>query len=204
MSDLFLSELKYELVLASGSPRRRELLQGLGRAFRIIVPDVDEAVHPGEAPAALCARLAEEKARAVAESPGCENSLVIAADTIVVVDGLILGKPADGADGLRMLGRLQGRSHEVLTGVSVRWKDRHLSAVERTVVTFRALSSMDMEAYAATGEGLDKAGAYAIQGRGALIVESIDGDYFNVVGLPLCRLGKMLEELGPDLWEYRR
>lgn len=186
-----------DIVLASGSPRRRELLTALGWTFRIIVPDVDETAFPGEAPTELCLRLAAAKAEAVAERNG--NSLIVAADTIVLLDGKILGKPADAAESLRMIRSLQGRVHEVLTGVGVAWKGRRANAVERTVVRFRALDEDSLQAYAATGEGRDKAGAYAIQGRGALLVSSIDGDYFNVVGLPLCRLSLLIEEMGLPL-----
>ncbi len=191
------------IVLASGSPRRRRLLEGLGWPFRVVVPEADESIDPSESPAEACGRLAAAKASAVAERVG-PDALVIAADTIVVVDRSILGKPVDGEDGLRMLRLLRGRSHEVLTGVGVYWKDRRLAEVERSLVTFRDLSDADVEAYAATGEGRDKAGAYAIQGRGSLLVSGIEGDYFNVVGLPLCRLGMMLENLGLRPLTYRR
>ncbi|MDR1874565.1 MAG: Maf family protein [Synergistaceae bacterium] len=202
-----ISGLKIDVVLASGSPRRRELLQGLGWNFRVVVPEVDESVLPRESPEELCLRLSVAKAGAAMELRGGKihvdgEVLVIAADTVVVVDGSILGKPADEADSLRMLRLLRGRSHEVLTGVSVinsNIEERRLSALERTVVTFRPLSDADVAAYAATGEGTDKAGAYAIQGRGSLLASSIEGDYFNVVGLPLCRLGTMIEELGINL-----
>ncbi|MBQ9564794.1 MAG: septum formation inhibitor Maf [Synergistaceae bacterium] len=185
------------ILLASGSPRRRALLKDLGWEFEVCSPDVDESHLPNERPEALCERLSRLKAKAVT---GVDDAtLVIAADTIVVVDGKVLGKPADREDARRMLGLLQGRAHEVMTGVALRRGGQLLSGLERTAVHFRPLSEDEIAAYAATGEGDDKAGAYAIQGRGALLIASIEGDYFNVVGLPLCRLGRMLEELGLTL-----
>ena len=181
------------ILLASGSPRRRALLAALGWRFEWTAPRVDESPLPGEAPEALWARL-----KAEAPEVG-EGVLVLAADTIVVVDGRVLGKPADLGESRNMLARLQGRRHEVLTGVALRWSGRTASAVERTEVCFRPLTPGEVAAYAATGEGMDKAGSYAIQGRGALLVSGIDGDYFNVVGLPLCRLGMLLESVGLSL-----
>ena len=187
-----------EVILASGSPRRRELLSALGWKFRVAVPCVDESPLPCEPPEALCARLAEAKAASV-RTAEAENVLIVAADTIVTVDGVTLGKPADGEDSLRMIRLLQGRTHEVMTGVAASWNGRALRGLERTWVTFRPLDDEAARAYVETGEGMDKAGAYAIQGKGALLVSSIEGDYFNVVGLPLCRLGAMIEELGLSL-----
>lgn len=184
------------ILLASGSPRRRALLAALGWRFEWTAPRVDESPLPGEAPEALCERLARLKAEAPEVGEGV---LVLAADTIVVVDGRVLGKPADLGESRNMLARLQGRRHEVLTGVALRWSGRTASAVERTEVCFRPLTPGEVAAYAATGEGMDKAGSYAIQGRGALLVSGIDGDYFNVVGLPLCRLGMLLESVGLSL-----
>ncbi len=184
------------ILLASGSPRRRALLAALGWRFEWTAPRVDESPLPGEAPEALCERLARLKAEAPEVGEGV---LVLAADTIVVVDGRVLGKPADLGESRNMLARLQGRRHEVLTGVALRWNGRTASAVERTEVCFRSLTPGEVAAYAATGEGMDKAGSYAIQGRGALLVSGIDGDYFNVVGLPLCRLGMLLESVGLSL-----
>ena len=184
------------ILLASGSPRRRALLADLGWRFEWTASRVDESPLPGEAPEALCERLARLKAEAPEVGEGV---LVLAADTIVVVDGRVLGKPADLVESRNMLARLQGRRHEVLTGVALRWSGRTASAVERTEVCFRPLTPGEVAAYAATGEGMDKAGSYAIQGRGALLVSGIDGDYFNVVGLPLCRLGMLLESVGLSL-----
>ncbi|MDR1376922.1 MAG: Maf family protein [Synergistaceae bacterium] len=193
-----------DIVLASGSPRRRDLLEGLGWKFRILTPEIDENPRAGESPEELCLRLAAAKAQSV----DCdETSLIVAADTIVVVDGDVLGKPADEDESLRMIRRLQGRVHEVLTGMGIRWKKRVSTGLERTRVYFRSLDERALRAYAETGEGMDKAGAYAIQGRGSLLVSSIEGDYFNVVGLPLCRLGSMLEEMDltlPCQWGIRK
>lgn len=184
------------VLLASGSPRRRALLAELGWRFDTFSPDVDESALPGEPPAVLCERLARLKAESSGDT---ERVLVLAADTIVVVEGRVLGKPADRMEGIGMLRLLQGRSHEVLTGLALRWNGETVSAVERTTVCFRPLTEDQILAYAETGEGADKAGSYAIQGKGALLVASIEGDYFNVVGFPLCRLGMMLESVGIGL-----
>jgi len=189
------------IVLASGSPRRRYLLEELGWDIRIEVPAVDEHPLPSELPEDLCTRLAFAKAAKAAETYPCHEGrdLVVAADTIVVVDGDVLGKPAGLGESLMMLRRLQGRAHDVLTGICVMGKSKSLTEMERTRVVFRDLDEDAIQAYAASGEGADKAGAYAIQGKGALLVASIEGDYFNVVGLPLCRLGLMMEEMGYKL-----
>ena len=186
------------ILLASGSLRRRDLLEKLGWSVRVIIPEVDERSLPSEAPEDLCVRLSAAKAVKVAETVS-DDILVVGADTIVVVDGSVLGKPVDEEESVFMLKCLQGRAHDVLTGVSVIGKGSLLSGLERTRVNFRALDDETIRAYAATGEGSDKAGAYAIQGKGSLLVASIEGDYFNVVGLPLCRLGLMIEEMGLNL-----
>ena len=196
MSDVKNSPLR--VLLASGSPRRRALLRELGWEFETCSPDVDETPRSGETPGALCERLARLKVAAGARNAG-GGTLVVAADTIVVVDGRVLGKPVDREDAGAMLRLLQGRAHEVMTGVALGWRGELVSGVERTTVHFRPLTEREVRAYAATGEGDDKAGAYAIQGKGALLVSGIEGDYFNVVGLPLCRLGRMLEALGLPL-----
>ncbi|MCL2009409.1 MAG: Maf family protein [Synergistaceae bacterium] len=189
-----------EIILASGSPRRRDLLGKLGWNVRVIVPETDERALPGESPENLCVRLSAAKAAKAAGMIPCnENVPIVGADTIVVVDGDVLGKPADEDEGFLMLKRLQGRAHEVLTGVSVIGKGRTFSGMERTRVNFRTLDDEAARAYAATGEGADKAGGYAIQGKGSLLAASIEGDYFNVVGLPLCRLSFMIEEMGLNL-----
>ncbi|MCX7828988.1 MAG: Maf family protein [Thermanaerothrix sp.] len=185
------------LILASGSPRRRELIAGLGWDFQVLTSQVDESPLPGESPEDMVLRLSLAKARDVAfKVPG---AVVIGADTVVDLDGQILGKPRDRNDGLRMLMALQGRSHRVHTGVSVVMDDKHVWGGETTIVKFRPLSLHDAMCYISTGEGDDKAGSYAIQGKGAMLVESVEGCYFNVVGLPILRLSRLLEELGFSL-----
>ena len=185
------------IILASGSPRRRALLHDLGLTFEVYKPDADESHSPDENPEHLCARLSRLKAES--GSRKFPDALVIAADTIVVIDGRILGKPVNHEDAVRMLTTLQGREHEVLTGLSVCMNGRVLTHVEHTRVKFRALSDAEIRAYVSTGECDDKAGAYAVQGRGSLLVEGLQGDYFNVVGLPVCRLGMMLHEFGINI-----
>jgi septum formation protein len=182
------------IVLASASPRRRELLALAGIPHEVRPADIDETPLAGETPSACAHRLANAKAHAVlAQEP---DAIAIGADTIVVVDGEILGKPSGPDDAERMLARLAGRSHDVYTAITVARRDRAASAVERVVVTFRALSAGEIRAYVATGEPLDKAGAYGIQGYGATIVERVDGDYFSVMGLGLRRLVDLLERVG--------
>lgn len=191
---------KPELILASASPRRREILDRLGLGFEVVpAPDhVEGDPARGEAPEAFAVRAARAKADAVAE--GRRNAVVIAADTIVVVDGEVLGKPADPARAAAMLRRLAGRWHVVQTGVAIRAPEgAAASGVESTTVWFRTLSDDEIDAYVATGESIDKAGAYGIQGLGAALVERIDGCYFNVMGLPVVRL---LEVLGEAGWMY--
>lgn len=195
---------KSNLVLASGSPRRRELLERLGLRFAVRPTDIDETPHAGEAPDAYVLRLAREKARAAAR-PG---ELVLAADTTVVVDGEILGKPLDDADAERMLRLLAGREHEVLTGVAVldateSGRGRIASEVARTAVRMAALTGAEIAWYAATGEPRDKAGAYAIQGLGSLFVEAVTGTHSNVVGLPIPTVYRLFAELGYDLKALR-
>ncbi len=186
-----------KLILASQSPRRRELLGQMGLEFTVISPEIDEDAFTAPDPAALVRTLSREKALAVArEQDG--DVLVIAADTVVVLDGQALGKPRDRAEAEAMLAALSGRSHAVYTGVTVCRGDRAVTEAERTEVTFRALTRLEIRRYAATGEPMDKAGAYGIQGLGALLVEGIRGDYFNVVGLPVCLLGRMLADFGVD------
>jgi septum formation protein len=182
------------VILASQSPRRRELLALVGIPHRVQPADVDETHGPGEEPAAHALRLAREKAAVVAA--GDPEALVIGSDTIVVVDGDVLGKPRDEAHAAQMLTRLSGRSHVVMTAVAVQWRGRERSAVEVVGVTFHPLTVQDIHAYIATGEPMDKAGAYGIQGYGATIVERVDGDYFAVMGLPLQRLVRLMGELG--------
>lgn len=180
------------VVLASASPRRRELLALIGVPHEVRPADIDETYLPHEAPAAHAERLAREKALAV-HAP---DAVVIGSDTIVVVDGDVLGKPADSAEAARMLRRLSGRSHTVMTAVAVAWQGRVESGVEAVGVTFRELSDDEIARYIATGEPMDKAGAYGIQGFGATLVSRVDGDYFAVMGLALHRLMRMCERLG--------
>jgi septum formation protein len=184
------------VVLASQSPRRRDLLALVGIAHEVRPADVDERVRPGEAPDAYVRRLAAEKARAVADALGDPHAAVVAADTTVVIDGEILGKPEDVVEARAMVRRLAGRSHEVYTGIAVVRGTRTADGVERVGVTFRALDDAEIAAYVATGEPTDKAGAYGIQGYGATIVERVDGDYFAVMGLSLVRTVALLAEVG--------
>ena len=180
------------IVLASESPRRRQLLGLLGIACEVAPANLDETWRNGEAPAAHAERLAREKAAARAR-PG---AAVVAADTIVVVDGAILGKPRDPAEAAAMLRRLSGREHDVFTAVAVAYDGRTAAGVRRTAVTFRPLDEPTIAAYVATGEPMDKAGAYGIQGYGAVLVERIDGDYFTVMGLGLGLLVDLLAAVG--------
>jgi septum formation protein len=180
------------LVLASASPRRAELLRLAGFAFAVADADVDETPHPGEPAAIYVRRLAEEKAAAVAaRQPG---AVVLGADTTVVVDGDILGKPADDGEAVAMLRRLQGRAHEVLTGVAVVAPDGCDSTVARTRVWMAPMSEGEIAAYVASGEPRDKAGAYGIQGRAARFITRIDGSYPNVVGLPVAVVHELLRK----------
>jgi septum formation protein len=185
-----------KIILASNSPRRKELLMQIGLSCTVAPADVEESVLPGESPEAYAVRVALDKARIAAERAG--EGIVIAADTIVVVGDAILGKPSDPADARRMLSVLSGRGHEVITGLAVvdAATGRFTVRTSATQVWFRDLSDREIEAYVATGEPLDKAGAYGIQERGALLVERIEGCYSNVVGLPLSLLGEMLREFG--------
>lgn len=183
-----------EVILASQSPRRRELLSLVGIAHSVQPADIDESALPDEDPRAHCERLAREKVATIAERE--PNALVIGSDTIVVVDGDVLGKPCDEAEARAMLARLSGRSHIVMTAVAAQWRGRDRSAVEEVGVTFHGLSAEQIAEYVATREPMDKAGAYGIQGYGATIVARVDGDYFAVMGLPLQRLVRLLAELG--------
>jgi septum formation protein len=180
------------VVLASASPRRRDLLTLVGIPHEVRPANVDEAYLAGEAPAVHAERLAREKAAVILEW----DAVVIGSDTIVVVDGAVLGKPADARDAARMLRLLSGRTHVVMTGVAVAWRGRVESGVEEVRVSFRALSEADIAGYIATGEPMDKAGAYGIQGYGATIVTRVDGDYFAVMGLALHRLIGLFERQG--------
>ena len=188
------------LVLASGSPRRRELLAQLGIALQVAPSAVAEGGRPGEGARAYVARIAEEKARAVAaQRPG---AVVLGADTEVVLDGRVFGKPRDPADARAMLGALAGREHEVLSGVFAIGPGGAHGTVVSTRVRFRPIAPAEAAWYVATGEPMDKAGAYGIQGRGGIFVEAIEGSYSNVVGLPLAETLALLARVGLRLpWE---
>lgn len=184
------------IVLASASPRRSELLESAGIRFSVVSGDIDETPFPGEEPIAHVLRLAEGKAGEVARRTA--GRFYIGADTIVLCDGEIMGKPADNADATRMLKKLSGRVHQVITGFAV-LDSQSGTVVCRSVATdvkFKPLTDVEISAYVATGCPLDKAGAYAIQGGAAYMVERIDGSYTNVVGLPLCEVVTLLKELG--------
>ena len=187
------------IILASASPRRRELLERVGiTGFTVAVPNVDESVESGLSPAETVEQLSLRKARAAAENFGPDD-LIIAADTVVVLDGAVLGKPRDENGAFAMLSALSGREHRVYTGVTVLRGGRAVTEHEATAVTFRELSPDEIQGYIATGEPMDKAGAYGIQGIGALLVSGIRGDYSNVMGLPVFRLGLILRDFGLDL-----
>ena len=182
------------LILASASPRRTDLLREAGYLFEVEPADVDESELAGEPPAAYVVRVAAMKARAVAaRHPG---EMILAADTTVVLDGAMLAKPADDADATRMLGLLSGRTHDVLTGVVLVRTGRESSALVGTRVRFRPLTAAEIEWYVASGEPHDKAGAYGVQGLAARFVESVDGSYSNVVGLPVGAVRALLEAEG--------
>lgn len=184
------------LILASASPRRARILEGLGVPFRVVVSNEDEALHPGEDGAAAVERLARAKALAVARD---ETLPVLAADTEVILDGEVLGKPAGEEEAVRMLDRLAGRAHEVVTGLCLVSGGVARSAVERSVVTFAPMSEAERRWYAATGEPLDKAGGYHVDGRGALFIETVSGSPSNVAGLPVRLLLGLAREAGLDL-----
>jgi len=182
------------VILASASPRRRQLLDLIGITHEIRPSNIDETMRPRETPRRHAERLAREKASAVAERD--PDLITIAADTIVVVNRKVLGKPRDADDAARMLVLLSGREHVVTTAVAVSRGKKLRSAVEEVRVKFRRLRDDEIEAYIATGEPMDKAGAYGIQGYGATIVERIEGDYFAVMGLPIVRLVGLLRDVG--------
>jgi septum formation protein len=188
--------LEPRLVLASASPRRARILRDLGVSFRVLVSHEDESLQPGEDGAAAVERLARAKALAVAAG---ETLPVLAADTEVLCDGHILGKPADEGDAVAMLRLLQGRAHEVVTGVCVVSRGVARSGVERSVVRFAPMSERELAWYAATGEPLDKAGGYHVDGKGALFVETVEGSPSNVAGLPVRLLLRLVREAGLDL-----
>lgn len=187
------------MILASGSPRRKELLGNMGfSGFTVLKPDFDEDAVTAPDPGGLVEALSAGKAEAAAREVSDPEALLLAADTVVVLDGAVLGKPRDEADAFRMLSALSGRTHRVYTGVTLRRGGEVLTGHEVSEVTFRSLTEEEIRNYIATKEPMDKAGAYGIQGLGALLVEGIRGDYFNVMGLPVCRLGTMLKQFDVD------
>lgn len=185
------------MILASQSPRRRELLERMGLAhFDVIPAKGEERSDPAVTPAQLVEELSRQKAAEIAAS--YPDALVIAADTVVSVDGTVLGKPRDRDDAVRMLSLLSGREHTVYSGLTVCRQGRYVTGHEATLVRFRPLSHEDISHYVSTGEPMDKAGAYGIQGYGCTLVEGISGDYYNVMGLPVCRLSRILADFGVD------
>jgi septum formation protein len=188
-----------EIVLASGSPRRRELLGKLGVKFRVRAADINEDIAERD-PARMVAELARQKAQAVAAlEPG---QVILAADTTVALDGAILNKPSSVLENAEFIARLSGRWHEVFTGMCFNTPNGEFVAVERTRVKFRQLSTLEIDGYAQSGEGLDKAGGYGIQERGMALVEALEGDFFNVVGLPIARLVVLAREAGLELLDW--
>lgn len=187
-----------QLILASGSPRRRELLSLFHYPFTVRAADIVETLDPHAAPAQQVARLSWEKAHAVARE---NDDVVVAADTIVVCDSRILGKPRDEEDAVEMLTLLSGRDHQVITGCTVLRGEAAETFTQVTDLHFRPLSAAEIRRYVAGGEPMDKAGAYGIQGGAALFCERMDGDYYNVMGLPVCRLGQALKRLAPEILE---
>ena len=185
-----------QIVLASGSPRRQELLRRIGLTeFTVVVPEADESCPAGLTPQETVAHISRQKAEA-ARALTAPDAIVITADTMVFLGGERLGKPRDEKDALRMLRELSGSRHLVCTGVTVRQGDKEFCFTSSTDVYFRSATDAELRAYIACGEPMDKAGAYGIQGRGSLLVERIDGDFFNVMGLPVLPLAEALKEFG--------
>ena len=187
-----------QVILASQSPRRKELLSLFHIPFAVRVADIDETMDPAMPPYDEVARVSLAKAQAVTRQ---EDDIIIAADTIVVCNGQVLGKPKDEADARRMLKLLSGRDHQVMTGMSVLRGNRQIVCTEVTDIHFRSLSDREIDRYIATKEPMDKAGSYGIQGGAALFAEKMVGDYYNVMGLPVCRLSQILKELAPEIME---
>lgn len=186
------------LILASASPRRQELLRIFGCPFTVRAADIDETMDPDKAPFDEVARVSRQKAQAIAAG---QDDVIIAADTIVVCCGRVLGKPKDAEDARRMLSLLSGRDHQVMTGCTVVRGSRAVTFTEVTDLHFRPLLPQEIRRYILTGEPMDKAGAYGIQGGAALFCQRMEGDYYNVMGLPLCRLGQVLRDMAPEIWE---
>ena len=187
-----------QLILASQSPRRKELLGLFHIPFTIQVADIDETMNPELSPAEEVARVSRAKAEAISRAP---EDVVIAADTIVVCNGEVLGKPKDADDAFRMLRMLSGRDHQVMTGMTVLRGEHCVTTTEITDIHFRDLSDYEIWSYIRSGEPMDKAGSYGIQGGAALFAERLEGDYYNVMGLPVCRLGQILKKIAPALME---
>ena len=187
-----------QLILASASPRRKELLGLFGIPFTIRVADIDETMDSGKSPFEEVGRVSRAKAMAV---PRKDGETVIAADTIVVCEGRVLGKPHDEAEAKAMLRLLSGRDHQVMTGCTVRMDGKCETFTEVTDLHFRELSEKEIESYVASGEPMDKAGAYGIQGGAALFCQRMAGDYYNVMGLPVCRLWETLQAMAPEVME---
>ena len=187
-----------QLILASASPRRKELLGLFHIPFAIRVADIDETMDHTKSPYDEVARVSRLKALAVERQA---DDIVIAADTIVVCDGTVLGKPKSEAEATAMLQLLSGRDHQVMTGCTVLRGNRAETFTEVTDLHFRSLSRKEIESYVATGEPMDKAGSYGIQGGAALLCERMAGDYYNVMGLPVCRLGQVLKQIAPEVME---
>lgn len=185
-----------QLILASQSPRRKELLALFGIPFEIRVADIDETMDPAVPAALEVARVSRLKALT---TPKGQDDVIVAADTIVACEGRVLGKPHDAEEAKQMLQLLSGRDHQVMTGVTVLAGEKEAVFTEITDLHFRPLSDREIDRYIATGEPMDKAGAYGIQGGAALFCEKMAGDYYNVMGLPVCRLGQVLKQLAPEL-----
>lgn len=183
-----------KIILASGSPRRAEILNSVGWKFTKDIPDIDESELPGETPEGYVQRLAKAKGKTVAARHSGE--LVLAADTTVVIDGAIIGKPTDLADARRMLQMLSGKRHEVLTGIAVVKSGNAQLAIQRTGVKFAEMTDAEINFLAEMGDPLDKAGAYAVQAQAALFIEGIEGDYWNVVGLPINLVYELVKKAG--------
>ena len=187
-------------ILASQSPRRRELLAQIGvKDFEILVPEADESFDPTRTPQEIVCSICRRKAEAARALAGDDSAIILAADTMVFLDGLRLGKPKNENDAFEMLRALSGRTHEVCTGVTICRGDEILTRAETTVVTFRPMEDAEIRSYIASGDPMDKAGSYGIQGKAALFASGIEGDYFNVMGLPLLRLSRMLCQFGVTL-----
>lgn len=190
-----------QLILASASPRRKELLGLYGIPFTVRAADIDETMDPDKPPFDEVARLSREKALAVSREP---EDVVVAADTIVVCGGTVLGKPKDEAQAIEMLGLLSGRTHQVMTGCTVLRNETCETFTEVTDIHFRPLSPGEIRRYVSTGEPMDKAGAYGIQGGAALFCQRMEGDYYNVMGLPVCALGQVLKQIAPEWMEEQQ